>query len=765
MLLGCMAVCGTATWAQNLGDIITVDGNEYQVKGSNIIVNGSFDDGVNGWYAGAWVEAKAENYTIATEGGFDGGAYLQYSAGGVGSEKNIRGKWAVENGKMYLFRCYTSGNAPASNNLQYSALKIYDEAKSNYEGNNLYQLKWGAADVWTQNDFVFTASFDMVTFRSSWTENTKIDGFALCEVERYYSPEGYNNAMNAAKAARDNADYANVTGEERTALVAAIEQYTGAAADKYEEAINALDAAVKTFIAAKADYDAFKAAQELASTIDLPYADSAKKPAVANMVPTNAADAKEKAAGIYTSLRAYYESNALAEAVVGAVNMTSNIANADATDGNNGWTWTGNKNEPRNTESWTDASGKNDYMYFDGGNWGATGWTTTMSQKISLPAGKYLLTAKGRASEEVTLTMAVGEASVELPHVGAAGNVFDRGWNDGYVVFDADGNEAEIIVTATTAGVHQWFSVADFRLMQLEKDNTVEYASAEEIQALDRKAYAVAATHEEGFAAGQYAPYTNVEAFVALKNVAALLERSKLGEEITKTAVEEASASLDALVWTANTEEMNAIFDGQFATTEANTTSGDINLPGWTKVDGIRLLVKDEATDPGLAYTDGKAALFAWGGTTLTYGEQDGYTLPLDIDKPYKLSMKVSGWRDGDLPNDIRVNLSGCEEQVVNDAAVDRVNVAEGNPFAQLEFGFKGFIAQPKLTIYANHHFTIADLELKTISEEEYEVVVGINEAPVAKAAQQQAIYNLAGQRVQKAGKGLYIIDGKKVVK
>jgi len=35
----------------------------------------------------------------------------------------------------------------------------------------------------------------------------------------------------------------------------------------------------------------------------------------------------------------------------------------------------------------------------------------------------------------------------------------------------------------------------------------------------------------------------------------------------------------------------------------------------------------------------------------------------------------------------------------------------------------------------------------------------------VAKAAQQQAIYNLAGQRVQKAGKGLYIIDGKKVVK
>ena len=43
-------------------------------------------------------------------------------------------------------------------------------------------------------------------------------------------------------------------------------------------------------------------------------------------------------------------------------------------------------------------------------------------------------------------------------------------------------------------------------------------------------------------------------------------------------------------------------------------------------------------------------------------------------------------------------------------------------------------------------------------------VVDGIESVPTTKTAQ-QGIFNLAGQRVQKAGKGLYIINGKKVVK
>ena len=165
----------------------------------------------------------------------------------------------------------------------------------------------------------------------------------------------------------------------------------------------------------------------------------------------------------------------------GAVNATDKITNPDATDSNNGWTWTGNKNNPRNTESWTDSQGKKDYMYFDGGNWGAKGWTTTMEQKLTLPAGEYLLTAKGRSSDQVTLTMSVGAESVALPNVNASGNVFDRGWGDGSVEFLTMG-EATITVKATTNGQYQWFSIGDFRLVKLRDEGIVRHVGITDLQ-------------------------------------------------------------------------------------------------------------------------------------------------------------------------------------------------------------------------------------------------------------------------------------------
>ena len=289
----------------------------------------------------------------------------------------------------------------------------------------------------------------------------------------------WQNAKAAAEAAKANADYANVTGSELTALNAEIAKAEPTTKEGYEEATSALETATSTFTAAKASYDALVAAKA-AATPDLAYADAAKKTALNDAkeaTATSAADADTKTAAITTALRAYYESHALAEGVATAVNKTTSIANYDATDGNNGWTWTGNKNNPRNTESWTDSNGKNDYMYFDGGNWNATGWTTTMEQNVAIPAGKYLLTAKGRASDGVVLTMSVGENVVELPHVNASGNVFDRGWGDGSVEFETKGENITILVKATTSGYHQWFSAGDFRLVQLE-DHTAIYALA-----------------------------------------------------------------------------------------------------------------------------------------------------------------------------------------------------------------------------------------------------------------------------------------------
>ena len=470
-------------WAQKKDDVVTVDGVKYRITSDNLFVNGSFDDGVAGWKATNYTtDAVASNFTLATEGGFDGGAYITTNAGGAGSATAIRQAMALEAGKKYYFVVYTSGKAPSSSNFQYNAL--FKMKSATEENGVLKQFSWpqGAdktATEWSKTELVFTADalIPYVGVRMSWNQNSKFDGFFLGVVEPD-AKDLYDASLAQSKAALENADYNNVTGQERTALQQAVDQYDGITSG-YQTAAEALSNALSAFTAAKASYDAFAVAKDIADP-NLKYASDAKKTAFANAknaTPATAAAAKTAADAITTALRAYYESHAKAEGVDGAVNATDKITNPDATDSNNGWTWTGNKNNPRNAESWTDSKGKNDYMYFDGGNWSAKGWTTTMEQKLTLPAGKYLLTAKGRSSDQVTLTMSVGAESVELPNVNASGNVFDRGWGDGSVEF-LTMDEATITVKATTNGQYQWFSVGDFRLMKLRDANQEELDDA-----------------------------------------------------------------------------------------------------------------------------------------------------------------------------------------------------------------------------------------------------------------------------------------------
>ena len=162
-------------------------------------------------------------------------------------------------------------------------------------------------------------------------------------------------------------------------------------------------------------------------------------------------------------------------------------------------------------------------------------------------------------------------------------------------------------------------------------------------------------------------------------------------------------------------------------------------------------------------YTDGKAALFSWGGTTLTYGEQAGYTLPLNTEKPYKLTFKIAGWRDGDLPTSVSATLDE-EKFDINPEVSGRINDAESDPFKVLTFYFKPTAESSVLKIYANKHFAIADLILMTMSEEGYQIATGISETASKVQIRQEGIFNLNGQKVEKAQKGLYILNGKKVV-
>ena len=277
-----------------------------------------------------------------------------------------------------------------------------------------------------------------------------------------------------------NEDYENVTGGERTAMETAAdatpEEET---AEAYNDVIDAMQAAITAFTAAKADYDVFAAAVALASEYaDLPYASKDKKAAldaVLEVEPASAEEAKTAAAAITKPLRQYVESNALAKGVDGAEDMTDKILNNASPENNDNWT-TSTMNNPATGQPYTDGEGVEHNKYFDGGNWGGSSWTAYMEQTVELLAGKYLLSVTARGEVDLTTfkLSAAGE-EVDLKHVGGLGaeSVFGNGWNDANLEFQIEETgEVTIRIDAAAETQYQWFSADRFRLVRL---SNVEY--------------------------------------------------------------------------------------------------------------------------------------------------------------------------------------------------------------------------------------------------------------------------------------------------
>lgn len=131
----------------------------------------------------------------------------------------------------------------------------------------------------------------------------------------------------------------------------------------------------------------------------------------------------------------------------------------------------------RSDEPWTDGNEGTIHSYFDGSNWDATAWNVTLKQDITLPAGQYQLTAMGRSSQDVTLTLFVDEEGTELgqemAHIGASGGLFGRGWEQTSIEFELDGRTTVGIgVRGETGAQYNWMSFSEFRLVQFPADPT-----------------------------------------------------------------------------------------------------------------------------------------------------------------------------------------------------------------------------------------------------------------------------------------------------
>ena len=310
---------------------------------------------------------------------------------------------------------------------------------------------------------------------------------------------------------------------ERTALEAAITANTTVeeTKDAYVAATTALNEAAATFKAATAAYQALEDAR-VAYAFDAnayPYASSTKL-AVLNealaATPGYADEAKVMTNAIVVAARDYVESNAVAEEQ-GAVDFTEDIVNPNAENGTEGWTvslgeGSGGKIGVLNGEPFTDAAGSSTHSYFDGGNWDANAWDVSVSQEVTLPSGEYLLTVTSRASSDMaSFQLFANDESVKMKHVGNVGELFDRGWNDCFLVFNVheDNTPVAIGVQGVADVLHQWMSFTRFRLVRLGDANIINGIQTENldnatIYSVNGQVVRTNATTTKGLAKGIY---------------------------------------------------------------------------------------------------------------------------------------------------------------------------------------------------------------------------------------------------------------------
>lgn len=277
--------------------------------------------------------------------------------------------------------------------------------------------------------------------------------------------------------------YKNVTGSERQTLQTLVDKEV---TTDFAQATEALKAAIEAFKNAKDSYDGLAKAVETEAG-ELPYASEEKKTAFEASKnagePKDAADAVAKTTAIQSALRAYVESNAMAEGVEGAEDKTDNVANANFDKNIDNWTYsqTGGSLGWKNNEPYTLSDGTTG-GYFDYYNGSAN--NQEVSQVVyDLDKGDYLLTVCERAQVGFTnFTLSVWTINedegldkviekTQLAAIGNTGGVFGNGWNDTSLKFTLD--EAQTIGIKVANGpvdnknVAGWYSFSRVRLVKI----------------------------------------------------------------------------------------------------------------------------------------------------------------------------------------------------------------------------------------------------------------------------------------------------------
>ncbi len=290
---------------------------------------------------------------------------------------------------------------------------------------------------------------------------TTDDNIGICQ--RLWSA-----AKAAAIAARDNGDYAIVTGKERTDLIAVITEAgtEPETSSEYQTQTAALNNSRNTFIAAKDTYDEYAQESVVATAlgVSVPSITSSTTVStlISNMQTMNVSE--------YTAATTSYT--------------------FDATDLLGDWS-----NAPGNNhgESWDGTTGDGSDEYYDLYN----AAERAMTQTVTLPKASYVLVAKGRASTNGRLTLSDGTNTITFPHKSSTGKGITtagaasfsegtfanenngRGWEYRFLTFESDGSTSTTLTFNWTTASSNWAGLDDITLLAIpetvELDEDDEY--------------------------------------------------------------------------------------------------------------------------------------------------------------------------------------------------------------------------------------------------------------------------------------------------
>ena len=148
--------------------------------------------------------------------------------------------------------------------------------------------------------------------------------------------------------------------------------------------------------------------------------------------------------------------------------------------------WTGTMTDKELDQHWNGIAGS-EYSEQSDEQWGAGNWNIYKETSVTLPSGKYVLTATGRASAQATLTMSAAGKTVTFPQKGDTGygvetdgtanlttdgtyaNGAGRGWEYRYCAFQLD-EEQDVTIRIEGSAVEkqQWVSISDVALYSVD---------------------------------------------------------------------------------------------------------------------------------------------------------------------------------------------------------------------------------------------------------------------------------------------------------